>query len=417
MNAPSSQAAKLEATYREAVGHHQAGRLPEAERLYREILQFLPDHPETHHALGFALKDQGKMDEALAAFRKVAAVAPNSAAAHNNLGSVLFAQGHLEEAEASYRRAIALQPDLADALKNLGLVLVDRGRFADSQEWFQRYSKLAYGRPGGVPPEPAPPHKIKHDQEQREYVSGAAPGFFFHMEEGARIPGRAVNPDVDGKIAKQWETSTPQHVVIDNLLTDEALEALRRFCWRSTMWHKAHRNGYVGAMPEHGFACPLLVQINDEMRATYPTILGDYPLLRWWGFKYDSALRGINAHADFAAVNINFWIAPDDANLDPNSGGLVIWDKAAPLDWKFEQYNGAGQTVHDWLAEQGAKSIAVPHRANRAVVFDSDLFHATDTIAFKEGYLNRRINITLLYGRRGDAAAAKQYAAAAGAKQ
>jgi hypothetical protein len=34
-------------------------------------------------------------------------------------------------------------------------------------------------------------------------------------------------------------------------------------------------------------------------------------------------------------------------------------------------------------------------------VFDSDLFHETDRIAFKEGYLNRRINITMLYGRRG----------------
>jgi hypothetical protein len=33
-------------------------------------------------------------------------------------------------------------------------------------------------------------------------------------------------------------------------------------------------------------------------------------------------------------------------------------------------------------------------------MFDSDLFHKTDTIRFKPGYRNRRINITLLYGRR-----------------
>jgi hypothetical protein len=44
--------------------------------------------------------------------------------------------------------------------------------------------------------------------------------------------------------------------------------------------------------------------------------------------------------------------------------------------------------------------VTVPYRANRAVIFDSDLFHETDRIAFKDGYLNRRINITLLYGRR-----------------
>jgi hypothetical protein len=34
------------------------------------------------------------------------------------------------------------------------------------------------------------------------------------------------------------------------------------------------------------------------------------------GFKYDSSLKGINIHADFAAVNINFWITPNEANLD-----------------------------------------------------------------------------------------------------
>lgn len=33
-------------------------------------------------------------------------------------------------------------------------------------------------------------------------------------------------------------------------------------------------------------------------------------------------------------------------------------------------------------------------------MFDSDLFHATDDPHFRPGYLNRRINITLLYGNR-----------------
>ena len=40
------------------------------------------------------------------------------------------------------------------------------------------------------------------------------------------------------------------------------------------------------------------------------------------------------------------------------------------------------------------------YRANRAVIFDSDLLHQTDKIRFKEGYSSRRINVTLLYGER-----------------
>ena len=49
-----------------------------------------------------------------------------------------------------------------------------------------------------------------------------------------------------------------------------------------------------------------------------------------WGFKYDSSLNGIDILADSAAVNVNFWITPDEANNDPASGGLVLWDVAAP---------------------------------------------------------------------------------------
>jgi hypothetical protein len=165
-------------------------------------------------------------------------------------------------------------------------------------------------------------------------------------------------------------------------------------------------SGTVGAAirttmrPEHGFACPLLAQIAEELRSTYPAILGDHPLLQLWGFKYDSRLSGIAVHADFAAVNINFWITPDEANLDPDSGGLIVWDVAAPLDWGFAKYNDDVAAARDFLARAGARPVKIPHRANRAVIFDSDLFHETDRIAFKDGYLNRRINITMLYGRR-----------------
>jgi len=110
----------------------------------------------------------------------------------------------------------------------------------------------------------------------------------------AWLSGSAVNPDRSGgDIAAQWQNSSPQVAIIDNLLTDEALERLRQYCWRSTIWHKSYANGYLGAMPEHGFACPLVAQIADELRDAYPAILRDYPLLRCWGFKYDSRHKGI----------------------------------------------------------------------------------------------------------------------------
>jgi hypothetical protein len=136
------------------------------------------------------------------------------------------------------------------------------------------------------------------------------------------------------------------------------------------------------------------------LRAALPVILKHHGLIYFWGVKYDSRLPGIDIHGDQAAVNVNFWITPDAANLDAQSGGLVIWDKAAPLEWDFAKYNADEKAAYDFLARSGARPIIVPYRANRAVIFDSNLFHKTDTIRFAPGYENRRINITMLYGRR-----------------
>ena len=48
---------------------------------------------------------------------------------------------------------------------------------------------------------------------------------------------------------------------------------------------------------------------------------------------------------------------------------------------------------------RGNKKI-IPYNENRAVIFNSNLFHETDNYEFKEGYENRRINVTMLFGKR-----------------
>ena len=217
---------------------------------------------------------------------------------------------------------------------------------------------------------------------------------------GRACPAPRSIPQTRKRSQQAWQGTDPKLVVIDNLLTPQALAALRRFCLESTIWRKTYPRGYLGAFPESGFACPLLAQIAEEFRTTFPAIFGAHPLVYLWGFKYDSRHHGIEVHADQAAVNVNFWITPDDANLDPDHGGLIVWDKAAPLDWDFTKFNADIPAARHFLAKAGARPITIPYRANRAVIFDSDLFHETDTIRFREGFENRRINCTLLYGFR-----------------
>ena len=123
-------------------------------------------------------------------------------------------------------------------------------------------------------------------------------------------------------------------------------------------------------------------------------------LSQMWAFKYESKCPGIDIHADFAAINVNFWVTPDEANLNPESGGLLVWDKSAPPDWNFKKLNSDVKAIKDFLSSNHSKPVCFPYRANRAVIFNSQLFHKTDQIQFKPGYENRRLNVTMLYGDR-----------------
>jgi predicted O-linked N-acetylglucosamine transferase (SPINDLY family) len=145
-----------------ALQHHRAGRLREAEQLYRQILTqepqrvevlhnlgvlayqagrhddaadlirravvLRPNWPEAHSDLGEAMRCAGQLDQSIAAHRQAIALRPDYAEAHNNLGNALRDNGKIEQAIAAYRQAIACNPSLAEAHNNLGNALCDNGQ-------------------------------------------------------------------------------------------------------------------------------------------------------------------------------------------------------------------------------------------------------------------------------------------------
>jgi tetratricopeptide (TPR) repeat protein len=377
------------------------GRHAEALESFDRALALRPGFARILYSRSNVLQEMNRFDEALAGYRQVLAQDPADVAALNNRGNTFIKMRRHSDALADFDAALALQPDFAYALYNRGRALCESGNIAQGLTDFQRAAVIfeKHGTAGA-----AAPHKARHDAEQRAWLAAAgisAPVTGpLHVEAGARLAGPAINRANGAEAGRAWRQSDPQLVVIDNLLTPEALAALRRFCWESTIWRKSYPRGYLGAFPESGFACPLLAQIAEEFCTVFPDIFGAHKLVYLWAFKYDNQLRGIEVHADQAAVNVNFWITSDEANLDLDHGGLVVWDKAAPLDWDFAKFNADIPAARDFLERSGARRVTIPHRANRAVIFDSDLFHETDAIAFREGYENRRINCTLLYGFR-----------------
>ena len=115
-----------------ALQHHRAGRLAEAEALYRQILAVDPRHADALHLLGALAHQVGRNDVAVGLIRQAIAVNPDYPEAYNNLGVALRDHGQLDEAIASYRRAIALRPDYSDAHNNLGTAMRDRGQLDEA---------------------------------------------------------------------------------------------------------------------------------------------------------------------------------------------------------------------------------------------------------------------------------------------
>jgi tetratricopeptide (TPR) repeat protein len=214
-----------------------------------------------------------------------------------------------------------------------------------------------------------------------------------------RLP-RYLNPDVDyGRIQEAFLTGGRKIQVVDDFLTPDALEQVQRFCLESTVWRHPYKFGYMGAFPEDGFASISLFAIAEELQQELGEVLGGHRLSQWWGFAYDAKLPGTDIHADDADLTLNLWITPDSANLDPSSGGIVVWNQRAPEDWSFDDYNSGGDRVRKFLQSQSAEPTVVPYRANRAVLFEGHLFHQTDAFTFERGFTNRRRNLTFLFQR------------------
>lgn len=120
--------AGIQDVFADAIGHHQAGRLAEAARRYRQILSVRPDFPEALNNLGNILASASRLDDAVMHYRKALELRPNYADAHRNLGGALLQQGKLADAAASYRRTLHLGANNVEVLLNLGNILGELGK-------------------------------------------------------------------------------------------------------------------------------------------------------------------------------------------------------------------------------------------------------------------------------------------------
>ena len=112
---------------------HRSGRLDEAERIYRAILEQDPSDAEALHLLGMAAHQAGRTDESIALVRRALITKPHAAVYHSNLGGILGKAGRHAEALPHLREAVRLRPELPEAHNNLGAALEATGFLKDAE--------------------------------------------------------------------------------------------------------------------------------------------------------------------------------------------------------------------------------------------------------------------------------------------
>jgi tetratricopeptide (TPR) repeat protein len=160
----------------DAMRHHKAGRLREAEAGYRRVLAANPTSPDALHMLGVlglqvgdpagalpllqravALETRnpeylanlgsahlmlGQREQGIAALERALSHNPSHVQARYNLGSARLEAGDLAAAKRELELAITLQPRYADAHNSLGIVLSQEDAFEGAERCFRKALEL-----------------------------------------------------------------------------------------------------------------------------------------------------------------------------------------------------------------------------------------------------------------------------------
>jgi len=125
---------ELKSLFQEALRRHQANQLPEAEKLYRQVLEDQPEYAPASYLLGMLLKARGETELARPCFDQAIRHAPHYADARAALGRLDYAEGRYAEAVDAFRQVLAVRPESIEILNDLGLALGHLGQTKEAIE-------------------------------------------------------------------------------------------------------------------------------------------------------------------------------------------------------------------------------------------------------------------------------------------
>ena len=133
----SEPAADLERLLQTAIDHHRAGRLTEAETLYRQVLDGDQRHAEALSLLGVLAAQIGDLARGRELVKAAIAQQPQHVGYRFNLARILHMAGDAAAVHV-YRETLKLDPHYLPALVNLGTLMLTLERAEEAADCFER---------------------------------------------------------------------------------------------------------------------------------------------------------------------------------------------------------------------------------------------------------------------------------------
>jgi hypothetical protein len=201
--------------------------------------------------------------------------------------------------------------------------------------------------------------------------------------------------DWDAVEKQFFETQPYNYAVMDDFLVPDAREEVRQAIVSNKGW--SFMNWQAEELFIRNFELSAVHKMAQTVASRLPRVLANLSLVQHIAFMHQRN-NGLCAHSDTGRVTLDLWLTPDEYNLEPNTGGLVLYDVKRTSDQDIHQFNARPWCVEYFNKHTRGGSVTVGYKYNRAILFDARTFHASDRMRFVgDGAQTYRINYALLF--------------------
>lgn len=342
-----------------AVEHHEAGRLAQAEDIYRQVLEQQPGFVDAMTFLAMVFRATGRLDGAVDLARKAASLTPANAAVRQTLAESLVSAGNLEGAIDEFRATLAIQPSNPIAWYNLSLALQQLRRTDEA---------IVAAR-----------NALRH---QRDF-----PEAHIALADALLATGRIDDAIAHARDAVRLNATIPQGwMTLGNALMavrrfDEAAAALQEAIQRQPDYAEAYNNLGIALM-EAGQARQSIAAFENAIRLAPRDARKQMNFARAleWCRHYEAARAAAETSVTLDPSNADAWNQLGVVRFKLNEPALAIeaFHKAIALN---PQLANAHNNLGNVLREQGR--IAESIKARRAAIaIDPDHLDAWSNVLY-----------------------------------